>query len=88
MIQSRLLTARVLLFLSCLPFLLLDPLQSFAWQMKQASLMTYWAQQVSPTNSRPEYPRPQMVRSNWLNLNGVWQFQPGATDVTSLFRAT
>ncbi len=23
---------------------------------------------------RPEYPRPQMVRSEWLNLNGTWQF--------------
>jgi len=24
---------------------------------------------------RPEYPRPQFVRSGWLNLNGVWQFE-------------
>lgn len=24
---------------------------------------------------RPEYPRPQMVRSEWLNLNGEWQFE-------------
>ena len=24
---------------------------------------------------RPEYPRPQMVRDNWLNLNGLWEFQ-------------
>lgn len=23
---------------------------------------------------RPEYPRPQFVRENWLNLNGAWQF--------------
>ena len=28
----------------------------------------------------PEYPRPQLVRSNWLNLNGIWQFQAGATN--------
>ena len=28
---------------------------------------------------RPEYPRPQMVRPEWLNLNGVWgfAFDPG-----------
>ncbi len=51
-----------------------------AWQMKQAQLMTDFAQQVNPTNTLPEYPRPQMVRSNWLNLNGVWQFQSGATN--------
>jgi len=24
---------------------------------------------------RSEYPRPQMVRNNWMNLNGYWQFQ-------------
>jgi beta-galactosidase/beta-glucuronidase len=23
---------------------------------------------------RPEYPRPQFVRQDWLNLNGTWQF--------------
>ena len=26
------------------------------------------------TIPRPEYPRPQMVRENWRNLNGEWQF--------------
>ena len=24
---------------------------------------------------RNEYPRPQMVRDRWLNLNGKWQFE-------------
>ena len=24
---------------------------------------------------RPEYPRPQMVRETWLNLNGEWEFE-------------
>jgi beta-galactosidase/beta-glucuronidase len=23
---------------------------------------------------RPEYPRPQFVREDWLNLNGIWEF--------------
>ena len=23
---------------------------------------------------RPEYPRPQMARKEWMNLNGEWQF--------------
>jgi beta-galactosidase/beta-glucuronidase len=26
------------------------------------------------TIPRPEYPRPQFVRSDWLNLNGEWEF--------------
>ena len=29
---------------------------------------------------RPEYPRPQFVRENWLNLNGAWQFEIDAGD--------
>ncbi|HXI71501.1 MAG TPA: PA14 domain-containing protein [Verrucomicrobiae bacterium] len=51
-----------------------------AWQMQTAPLMTDWAQQVDTNNPLPEYPRPQMVRSNWMNLNGLWQFQAGATN--------
>ena len=26
-----------------------------------------------PDRVHPEYPRPQLVRDEWLNLNGVWQ---------------
>ncbi|TDE91531.1 beta-galactosidase [Occultella glacieicola] len=29
---------------------------------------------------RPEYPRPQMVRPDWLNLNGTWQFEVDGGD--------
>ena len=48
--------------------------------MQQAPLMTRWAGLVDTNAPLPEYPRPQMVRTNWLNLNGLWQFQPGATN--------
>src|SRR5215472_8987629 len=51
-----------------------------AWQMKQGPLMTRWAPLIDTNSPLAEYPRPQMVRSNWLSLNGVWQFQPGATN--------
>jgi hypothetical protein len=51
-----------------------------AWQMKQAPLMTPWAYLVDTNAPLPEYPRPQMVRSHWLNLNGIWQFQPTVTN--------
>src|SRR6266850_1714795 len=51
-----------------------------AWQLKYAPIMTDWAQLVDTNAPLPEYPRPQMVRSNWLNLNGIWQFQAGATN--------
>ena len=37
-------------------------------------LQTRWASRVSREQPLPEYPRPQMVRSRWLNLNGPWTF--------------
>jgi beta-galactosidase/beta-glucuronidase len=43
-----------------------------AWQPAVGPLKTRWAKDVSPANAHPEYPRPQMVRKDWLNLNGLW----------------
>ena len=48
------------------------------WQPAKGPLMTRWAKEVSPTNALPEYPRPQLARANWLNLNGLWEYQSGA----------
>ncbi len=45
-----------------------------AWHPAEAPLMTRWASEVSPTNSHPEYPRPQLVRPDWQNLNGLWDY--------------
>jgi hypothetical protein len=58
------------------------PCHSFAdgWAMKTAPLMTKWAADVKPDAPLPDYPRPQLVRSDWLNLNGIWEYQPGAAD--------
>lgn len=30
---------------------------------------------------RPEYPRPSFVRENWINLNGIWDFEIGNDNV-------
>ena len=49
-----------------------------AWAPKQAPLMTKWAKLVDPKKPWPDYPRPQMTRADWLNLNGIWHYQPGA----------
>ncbi|GGL65432.1 hydrolase [Streptomyces fumigatiscleroticus] len=37
-------------------------------------LSTEWADEVGPDNAHPEYPRPQLTRADWQNLNGRWQF--------------
>ncbi|GHB32852.1 hydrolase [Streptomyces viridiviolaceus] len=37
-------------------------------------LRTQWADEVGPGNALPEYPRPQLTREAWRNLNGRWQF--------------
>lgn len=48
--------------------------QETAWKPASAPLMTRWAKDVSPERVRPEYPRPLLVRKDWQNLNGLWEF--------------
>jgi len=48
------------------------------WRMKTANLMTQYAAKIDTANVLGEYPRPQMTRENWKNLNGIWQFQPSS----------
>ena len=33
-----------------------------------------------PALPKPEHPRPQLVRENWINLNGIWGFEIDAGD--------
>ncbi|MGA2500502.1 MAG: FN3 associated domain-containing protein [Tepidisphaeraceae bacterium] len=50
------------------------PAASSAWRPAPGPLMTRWAKDVTPEKVWPEYPRPQFVRKNWQNLNGLWDF--------------
>lgn len=50
------------------------------WQPGTPPLSTPWTDDVSPSNALPEYPRPQLTRDKWQNLNGLWEFakaEPG-----------
>ncbi len=57
---------------SCL--LYADSHSQSSWKMQPAAIQTRWAKQVNPARVLPEYPRPQMVREQWVNLNGLWQY--------------
>ena len=40
---------------------------------QQQALLTPWGEQLDRERPLPEYPRPQLQRASYLNLNGVWQ---------------
>ncbi len=50
------------------------------WRPAKGPLATRWTAQVDPHRVLPEYPRPQMVRTEWLNLNGLWEFAHAQAD--------
>jgi len=47
------------------------------YAQKLPPLLTPWTRSVSTVVPLPEYPRPQLERSQWLNLNGQWQYEQG-----------
>jgi hypothetical protein len=55
----------------------LSSVRAEEWKPAEGPLKTRWAKDVSPSNALPEYPRPQMVRKDWLNLNGLWDIKLG-----------
>ncbi|MDR1383145.1 MAG: hypothetical protein LBJ67_04755 [Planctomycetaceae bacterium] len=38
-------------------------------------VLTKWGRNLNPDDVLQNYPRPQMVRSDWLNLNGYWELE-------------
>ena len=51
------------------------------WKAAPCPLMTEWGEKVTSENAWRGYPRPQMVRQNWTNLNGLWDY--AVTSVTN-----
>jgi hypothetical protein len=45
------------------------------WKPAGDRIKTKWASKVTPENAWREYPRPQMVRKDWQNLNGLWDYK-------------
>jgi len=59
-------------------------IQAQNWAPVPGQIMTNWANDVTPENVWKEYPRPQMVRTDWLNLNGLWDFEITERDTNKI----
>lgn len=64
----------VLLLLTTLLQVHLLQAQAPSWKVVPGKITTPWSEKVKPDAVLQEYPRPQLVRGNWKNLNGLWNY--------------
>jgi beta-galactosidase/beta-glucuronidase len=50
-------------------------IQAQKWEPVKGKIMSQWAENVNPEKVWQEYPRPQFKRSQWKNLNGLWDYK-------------
>ena len=51
------------------------------WAPVGDRIMTVWGETLDPSDVLSEYPRPQMERGEWMNLNGLWEYAITPADV-------
>lgn len=44
------------------------------YKMQPIAIQSRWAKEVTPENALTAYPRPQLERKDWQNLNGLWEY--------------
>ena len=54
------------------------------WQPVGDHIMTEWGENLDPNNVHQEYPRPQLVREEWVNLNGFWNYAITSADTADV----
>ena len=50
-------------------------------QVFTGEVTTSWGRKVTPENAWRSYPRPQLQRAEWQNLNGLWDYAITAPSV-------
>ncbi|MBN1411021.1 MAG: AbfB domain-containing protein, partial [Spirochaetales bacterium] len=65
-------------YLFLILFLVLGVTFTYAWEKAPNTIWTTWGENINPNTTLQEYPRPQMERGNWVNLNGVWRCREGS----------
>lgn len=61
-----------------------EPQIQYEWSPVGDNIKTQWAEQLNPENVHAEYPRPQMVRGNWMSLNGLWEYAITPADASEM----
>lgn len=67
-------TAKLIPLVTLLAFLSGANFASITMAESSGTLTTRWSSKVTPDNVLPDYPRPQLKRAEWWNLNGKWQY--------------
>ncbi|MDD4755559.1 MAG: glycoside hydrolase family 2 TIM barrel-domain containing protein [Prolixibacteraceae bacterium] len=62
------------IILSVLTSILMLLTNAQQWQPAGNKIKTAWAEKIDTSDPLPEYPRPQLAREQWINLNGLWNF--------------
>jgi len=69
---------RIVKSVSILSFLVLSvsctPKDEINWKPAENPILTKWTSDVDPLKPWMQYPRPDMIRNAWLNLNGLWNY--------------
>ena len=66
----------IFLLIKLLKFIFIKDEISY-WKPKGDKLKTKWGQNLNARKAWTEYPRPQLERKEWLNLNGIWSYTIG-----------